>query len=374
MTTVMKASGSAEFLGLVPALAGFTPTRSIVLTPFEGKRTYGALRIDLPDDDPTAFAEGAVDLIARVERIDALAVVVYTEEHAQPTRDGLVLPHGVVVDELLSAAEDRRLGIVDVLCVTPDGWASYLDDEPSLHALDTIRVIDPTQDASDVRGDQSAGTELADFGLLMTERVGRASIVLEDVICRARMGREAEVEHEHPEAVAAASLLDDIPALFEAAMDLPDDPPPYVCAALLWLLERPLYRDVALMQWAGDLAVGRRTLASQITHHDAGTLPGDGAFDTMIGEGPRPSIPRLHAALRTVRTLAALAPRRKRIGPLALAAWLSWAQGRPSHTELYLAAVRAIAPEYSFGRLLNDLMVARPLPAWAFDRRVDDAA
>jgi len=370
----MKASGSAEFLGLVPALAGFTPMQSIVLTPFEGKRTYGALRIDLPEDDPAAFAAGAVALASRVERTDAVAIVVYCEETVQVTRDGLVLPHAIVVDEVLAAAEEQRLGIVDALCVTPDGWASYLDDDPQLHPLHTIRAAERPPEAKDVDGDQYAGTELPAYGLLLTEHVGRMLLALDDVICRLRMGREDEAEREHPEAFAAAMLLDDVPQLFEAAVSLPDDPPPLVCAALIWLLDQPLYRDVALVQWAGDLRRGQEALAVQQEYRLVGALPSAENGQVIVGEGPRPDIPRLHAALRTARSLAGLAPRARRSGPLALAAWLSWAIGRPSHSEKYLAEVRRVAPDYSFGRLLSELFRTRPLPGWAFARRVDQAA
>ncbi|HWV49004.1 MAG TPA: DUF4192 family protein, partial [Microbacterium sp.] len=287
MTTVMKASGSAEFLGLVPALAGFTPTQSIVLTPFEGKRTYGALRIDLPDGDPDAFAERAVALASRVERTDSVAIVVYCDETAQQTRDGLVLPHDVVVEAVIAAAEAQRLGIVDALCVTPEGWARYLDADPELHPLDTISPAVVPPEAKDIDRDQYAGTELPEYGLLMTERVGRVLLALDRVICLARMGREDEAQHENPEAFAAALLLENVPELIEAAVDFPDDPPPFVCAALIWLLDQPLYRDVALAQWAGDLQGGHEALASQLEHRRSRTLPSALEWQVMVGEGPR---------------------------------------------------------------------------------------
>ena len=41
---VIKATSAADFLGLVPALIGYTPTRSIVAIPFAGSRTVGAHR------------------------------------------------------------------------------------------------------------------------------------------------------------------------------------------------------------------------------------------------------------------------------------------------------------------------------------------
>lgn len=45
MTTIIHATEPAELLGIVPALAGFTPRRSVVLLPFRGARTHGALQI-----------------------------------------------------------------------------------------------------------------------------------------------------------------------------------------------------------------------------------------------------------------------------------------------------------------------------------------
>ena len=45
---VIKATSAADFLGLVPALIGYTPTRSIVAIPYAGSRTVGrrGVRVD----------------------------------------------------------------------------------------------------------------------------------------------------------------------------------------------------------------------------------------------------------------------------------------------------------------------------------------
>ena len=374
MNTVMKASGSAEFLGMVPALAGYTPTRSIVLTPFEGTRTYGALRMDLPEDASVEFAEQVVALAARVRRTDAVAIVVYCEQRAEPTRDGLVLPHAVLVDQVIDAAEEQRLGIVDALCVTPDGWASYLVDDPSLHPLSEISAAAVPPEASPRPGDQSAGAGLPTFDLAAKERVGRALVDVSGVLASSRPVAPSTHQRVNPEALAAALLLDDIPALFEAALDLPADPPPYACAALLWLLDRPLYRDVAITQWARDEAAGVDVLAQQLDFRDTGRLPDvDSAF-LMMGEGPRPDPARLRRALDTARVLAAIAPSPQRIGPLTVAAWLAWALGHATHASQHLAEAHRIDPDYSFGQLLSTLMNARPIPDWAFERRSDEAA
>ncbi|WP_307361547.1 DUF4192 family protein [Microbacterium murale] len=163
MTTVLRATDSAEFLGLVPSLAGFTPRRSIVLLPFQRSRAHGAMRIDLPHDgvDLDDYVDTAIALLSQVSGTDAVAVVVYTDETPQHTPDGIVLPSSVVVDELLGLATDLGLRIVDALCVTPEGWASYLHDDPVLRAMDEIPAPAPVPGIADVSGDQDSGNRTA---------------------------------------------------------------------------------------------------------------------------------------------------------------------------------------------------------------------
>ena len=48
ISTILKAAQASDFLAAVPALLGFQPSESVVLVPFRGQRTTGALRIDPP--------------------------------------------------------------------------------------------------------------------------------------------------------------------------------------------------------------------------------------------------------------------------------------------------------------------------------------
>ena len=62
-----------------------------------------------------------------------------------------------------------------------------------------------------------------------------------------------------PRALAAVCGLDDLPRFFEDALARPlEDADVYDTAALVWCLARPALRDVALVQWSGNLAAGRR--------------------------------------------------------------------------------------------------------------------
>jgi len=366
MTTLLRASGSAEFLQMVPSLAGFTPTDSLVLLPFHGSRTSGAMRLDLPHDDMGTedYADAAIGLVSRVRAADAVALVVYTVDEVHVTPEGLVLPFAIDVDEVLQRAEDAGLRIVDALCVTPRGWSSYLDDDPQLRVLDGAAPVVPG--LGDVSGDQRSGADLPPVDLAEAERVGRALRDIDALLEHARVQEPAAPQN--PQAIAALLLLDDVPAFFEAAITTPDELPPFAIAALLWCLDRPLFRDVALVQWATDAVGGMRTLEAQLSFADARSSVPDDLGDVFLGRGPTPDPERLRRALSLVRIAAARAPQASRPAPLTAAAWLSWALGRASHAAHYLGLVRAIDPEYGLAALLETMIAAAVLPEWAFRR------
>ncbi|MBN9187980.1 MAG: DUF4192 family protein [Microbacterium sp.] len=83
MSTVIKAAGPARFLSLVPHLLGFHPTRSLVLVPFSGRRSVGAMRFDLPSaagaDDVERIASTCIGMVCRLPDANAVALVVYTD-------------------------------------------------------------------------------------------------------------------------------------------------------------------------------------------------------------------------------------------------------------------------------------------------------
>lgn len=368
MTTLLRASGSAEFLRIVPALAGFTPRQSIVLLPFRDSRTYGAMRLDLPGPDLSLedYADAAVGLVARVEGTDAVAVVVYTDEAAHPTRDGLMLPFAVEVDELLGCAEEAGLRVVDALCVTPAGWSSYLDEDPEIGPAEEIEPLRDAPFDGDVSGDQSTGSDLPEIGFIEKERVGQALVDLTRLL--GHDGHSAPTGRENPAAIAALMMLEDIPAFFESVLRAPDDLPPFATAALLWCLNRPLFRDVAIAQWATDLAGGMRTLEAQLAFSATGKTVPDDLGAVFLGQGPAPDTDRLRVALTVVREAAARAPREFRPAPLTAAAWLSWALGRSTHAGHYLERVREIDPQYGLAALLGTMIGGAMLPEWAFRR------
>lgn len=370
MTTIIKATDPAEFLGLVPALAGFTPRHSIVMLPFHGSRTQGAMRIDLPPSDvePDDFADVALGALLQVPDADAVAVVIYTDEAATQVPDGVLLPHLSLAEAVVDVCVHAGLRVVEALCVTADGWGDYLDDEPAVHALETIRQTPPVPGIGDVSGDQLAGAELPPSNLVERESVGRALRDLGEAI-EHRMHGGARGTDDPIALMAAEVMLDDLPHFVEHLLDVPADDDPYACAALLWCLNRPPLRDAILVQWATDLDFGYHAFDAQLAFSSDRTAVPDAIGEVFMGRGPRPDVDRLGCALQVVRFAAARAPRHAKVGALTAAAWLSWAMGRSSHAGVYADAALRIDPGHSMASLISSILAAAMLPEWALRAR-----
>lgn len=366
MTTIIHATDPAEFLGLVPALAGFTPRRSIVMLPFRGSRTQGAMRIDLPDPDVDAdeFADVALRALLQVPETDAVAIVVYTDEAAAHVPDGVLLPHLSLAETIVDVCALTGLHVVEALCVTHDGWGDYLDDAPVIRPLDEIPPAPVVPGIGDVSGDQLSGAELPHSDLVERERVGRALRALGEAIDHRVHGGGRDSDDPIAQ-IAAEVMLDDLPHFVEHLLDAPADDDPYSCAALLWCLSRPPLRDAILVQWATDLDFGDRAFDAQLAFSSERTSIPDAVGEVFMGRGPRPDLDRLGCALQLVRSAAARAPRQAKVGALTAAAWLSWAMGRSSHAGAYVDEALRLEPGHSMASLISSILAAAMLPEWA---------
>jgi len=369
MTTIINATDPAEFLSLVPALAGFTPRESLVMLPFRGTRTQGAMRIDLPDAevDPEEYADLALRALLQVHGVDAVALVVYTDVEPQQIPDGLLLPQLRTVEAVAGVCADAGLRIVDMFCVTPSGWADCIDDDPEIRPLDVGRVAVPG--IGDLTGDQLTGAALPPSDLVTRERVGRALDDLEIEMSRREQGDRFVHAEDNPLALLTAELvLDDLPGFAEHLLDAPAELSEFECAALLWCLSRPPLRDSLLVQWATDEDFGSQALDAQLSFSVDQTPIPDTVGEIFLGRGPRPDPDRLGCALQAVRTAASRAPRDARVGALTAAAWLSWALGRSSHAGAYVDEALRIDPEHSMASLIASVLSAAMLPEWVLRR------
>lgn len=385
MTTIIPAADAAQFLTLVPRLAGFHPARSLVLVPFRGHRTLGVLRVDLPnaDADVDRVAATLIGMACKVREADGVAIVVYTDDGM--FCDGAQRPGDMsassLVRALIGRADACGLHITDALCVAADGWASYLDEAPeprSLRELDDPEVIGRLpRGLREPLADQSAGASLP---LVDADRVVSVAAALDDLeaaidaVCGATGTEDAargDLATVNPQALAAACALEDLPALFEDALDWdPATIGPFDAAALLWCMDRPALRDAALVQWCAGMEPGAQALAAQIRWEQGEPYP-EHLAAWLWGQGQRPEAGRLSSALAVLRHAAALAPDHLRPGALAAAGWLCWALGRSTHAGWHAEKALATDPDHGLSAILLSMLDAGHLPEWAFADRAD---
>lgn len=371
MHTTIAATDAAHFLSLVPHLLGFTPSRSLVVVPFAGSRSLGAVRADLPPtENVEAAASGLVGMVCRIPHADAMIAVVYTDESVSGG-----LPGAPVLAAVGRAADACGLRLGDALTVAVDGWGSHLDVRTPIEGRPLSDIPGSTPGADDrmplpaaARGDQAAGATLPQHRAAERRIVGKALHALGaaiDLVCGVpRIG--TDTPPLDADILSAVGELDDPPALFEDVLQGdPASASPARTALLVWCLSRPSLRDVALVQWATDLDRGDEALEAQRRWEDGESYP-DHLGEIMWGDADRPDPARLEAALEVVRHVAALAPRRSRPGPLALCAWLSWALGRSTHADRYAREALEIDPDHGLAEIMLSFVQVGHLPDWAF--------
>lgn len=395
MTTIVRAASAAHFLSLIPKMLGYRPTRSIVLIPFAGSRSIGAMRFDLPtadeSDESDRIAATLIGMVCRLPDADAVAAVVYTDAAFEGGR----MPHVDLIDALQGRADACGIRVTDALCVGADAWGSRFD--PLLpdggRPLADLRDDAGAEHLSVAAGDQATGAELPCVDPAESERTARALRALQDAV-RVLCGPDsagapappaagvvgaddaagevkdtgAEPRRIDPQALAAVCLLDDLPTLYEEALGWEAEAlAPFDAAALIWCLARPALRDIALVQWCNGMGAGDEALDAQLRWEDGEEYPAHLAMQ-MWGEGERPDPDRLDAALVLSRRIAAAAPRAMRAGALATCAWLAWALGRSTHAERYAVLACEIEPEHGLAEIVRSFVLAGHVPDWAFRR------
>jgi len=390
MTTIVKAANAAQFLSLVPKMLGYRPTHSLVLVPFAGPRSIGAMRFDLPEssdhEEVARVAATLIGMVCRLPDADAVAAVAYTDA---AFGDG-GMPHTDLIEALEARADACGIRMTDALCVASDAWGSHFDPTCPGSGRPLEELSDEPRGAehlSIAEGDQAAGAELPAVDLAEREHTARALAALGDAVrllcgpsgapprtSGAQPGAAeaseapAEPRRVDPQALAAVCTLDDLPTLFEEALGWDAASlAPFDAAALAWCLARPALRDIALVQWCGGMAAGDEALDAQLRWEAGEEYPVHLAMQ-MWGEGEQPDPARLEAALALSRRIAAAAPQAVRAGPLATCGWLAWALGRSTHAERYATLACQIEPEHGLAEIVRSFVMAGHLPDWAFRR------
>ncbi|MBB3157173.1 hypothetical protein FHS07_000857 [Microbacterium proteolyticum] len=372
-TTVLRATSSPAFLALVPHLLECTPRRSLVVVPFDGGRSLGAMRVDLPPqgDDPTeeGVASTVVGMACKVTRTDAVAIAVYTDS---PVTSGAGAPHTGLVDAVRARADICGLRIVDALVVGSDGWASYLEPSAGPRPLTEIRDAAFEGLDHDVSGDHLAAARLPAVSADDSRLLEQLLVDVEHALRRSRDRRRLSPARRTAADAVAAEIADP-PGLFESTIARPTEQVDMTrIAALAFCLERPALRDVALMQWTGDLATGDAVFRAQTAFRGGEPMPEDLARP-LWGEGAKPDPARLRAGLELCRRVASLVGPERRPGALAACAWLAWASGRSTHAAFYADAALAIDGTHGLSEIMRTMLDAGRLPEWVFERSTSPA-
>ncbi|WP_375399594.1 DUF4192 family protein [uncultured Amnibacterium sp.] len=353
--TVVKADSAADFLRLVPRLVGMRPARSLVLAAFSGSRTGSALRVDLPaaGADLSAFADLYIGLICRIDQVDGIAAVAYTDA---THREAIRGPEAALLHQVATCADRAGLTVKSVFMVAADGWSSA--GHGSGRAAQPLATIQ----------DDPVGDGLLDSGLL-----GRDLL---DIDAAVRLSeRPPAMQHRFERAVAArlANGADDLLQLdpsdrIEGALTatgsgfgLPDDATVLLAAAL----RIPALRDIVLLQigWGAEFGshAWRRGGEDRPVTIDEPT-----AMAFTGGDMARPDPARIERAIVRLKDVAALTPQDRRAPVLTSIAWLHWALGRGTLAGRFVDLAQSADPGYSLTRLIAALLANSVLPEWAY--------
>lgn len=369
MTHTIKAADTAQLLSLIPHLLGCVPTSSLVLVLFSKGCSLGAMRMDLPVESDTDACERvaatALEMMSRSRTADAFVCATFSNG-AGTEPDYVDLTRA-----LLRRAEEAGTTVIDALSVMAHGWASHITTpRDGLRALTEIDHPDAGALPPLARGDQASGAALpaaSQAAKTAAAEAGRSLQAALNALCappnhpvRGTFGRV------DPAALEVACLVDDLPALYESALAWkPSEVSPLRAALLTWCLARPSFRDVALVQWAGDADHGLAAMEAQRRWEDGEEYPTELAC-VIWGDGPRPDPERLAAALRLTRQVASVAPRSQRPGILACCAWIAWALGHSTHASRYAEMATDIDHEHGLATIVLDFSLYGHVPEWVF--------
>lgn len=326
----VTASQTSDFVALVPRLLGFQPQDSVVVVPFVGTRSVGAMRVDLPDAaHAIECAHSIAGLMCKLADLTGAAVIVYGDRERAD----------IIGQALKLEAGKTGIALVEALYVINEGWGYIGDERPPIPMADVPADIA----ALPMEADQRSGAALPAVD------AAYASAVAERVT--------AGIDH-----------LDsfDLVSCFDAALTC--DPACLTADSageMLWLLNQPSMRDVGLIHWSHGR--GAEALEAQEAWQNGASYP-DYLAAIMWGDAVRPDVTRLQSALQLCRHLAGAAPEHYRVGPLSTAAWLSWALGKSTHASVYASQALTIDPAHGLSEIVASFVQAGHLPEWATAR------
>ena len=398
MTTIIRARAAHDFLALIPTLVGYRPSRSLLCVAFEGNRTAGVFRHDLPHSARAreSLVEALVGTLCRMVHVDAVVPVAYTEARFG---DG-GLPERALLEGVVRRAEEAGFLVRDALCVGADGWGSLLDEElpPGGRSLELVESSPLTRHPEALRDPADSAAALVCIPDSDPALAGRIDEVLASLRAPAPADG-APQDGDHASGALVPDALLDLDDVIGDALD------PLVAAELLargtagrspemlaWLVHLaacPVFRDAMMLQVAFGPVIGELALdAAEDAHRldataaDPGGDPDESGESTeaflsrlLLGHASvRPDVERIERALETLVLAVANAPAPDRAGAMCVAGWLAWALGRGSSAGALVDAALEADPELTMAGLLHRFIGSGAMPEWAFSPAIPSEA
>ncbi|MDP3209854.1 MAG: DUF4192 family protein [Rhodoglobus sp.] len=368
MTEVIKASTDADFLAMVPTLAGYTATNSLVCAPFVGKQPEAAFRLDLPERQQTSAYRGItawiIGTLSKMHQVDGVALVIYTDKTFAAEKGVPWLELSRFVSEKL-----HRQGFLirGFFCVAADGWANYSDrDYPREGRSLSEIAVDPS-----IRpiSERAALPEV-------TTAERRAFIEMIVDLCSGYW--PSDLQH--------IDTSDDRAFIEVCATWHDGELPEAMLALLAELSQSNAYRDEIALQFAfgvlvADAVAQHNDLLLGIQKRDGGTMDDvvrreidagrsnldDEFTGLLMGIGRvRTDVDRIERGIRLFTRIVALAPRHYAPNALCIVAWLLWARGHASAAGHYIDQALEIYPDHGMSLLLETMFANGRLPEWTF--------
>lgn len=359
--TIVRANSHADLLALMPHLVGFIPRNSLVLIPFRGKRTCGALRIDLPrSTSQSALKHAATYAIGTICKIPGITAIVPTVCTDTEFAGGSAIPEAEFASIVQRRIAQSGFELRDALCLANDGWACYLDaDHPPggypLAEIAESHIPDAIPPDLRQQGSVDGPVRVLDADPATKDRTRTA-------LARLRIAITANDESFSSE----LDPLTDLTLFAEDALDWDADAIETNGDLLLFALQGPPYRDNTMLQWATNLRMGDLMMEEADRVVDDPESYDPDLANLIMGIGPRPDPERIERGIALLLRLVATADDEARRAPLCMLGWLNWALGRSSVAARYLREARTIDPSYGMAELLDTMMSNGLLPEWAF--------
>ncbi|GAA3942504.1 DUF4192 family protein [Pseudoclavibacter caeni] len=384
-TTVLRPSSSAQLLAALPALAGFTPRRDLVVVLFAGRRSRGCFRVDLPvpGDARTdrELARVVLDLLARLPEVTGVMPVACTPLRCTET-DGH--PHRSLHKAIAEALSAAGVRLLDSCFIAADGWGSFLDPGVPVEGRPLALIEQEPMRLDAMLAIDHAVTDLDDAGVPpaadpdWAERTGAAVVERERRL-------PARLRLQDAERACEVDLLDLLERLGRQAGAFPESDPRLqrLVVDLAVVAGVDVLREMLLLGLAfgPDAIVQARQRLGGMAVRGPALMP---VIERILDEPlafllqglvvTPPDRGRLHRATEVLRLALGRVAGGRRDELVAMLAWLWWALGVSSVAERLVAPIRRRRPDLLLVLLFGWESAEGLLPQWATTAESGDPA